>query len=252
MSKQQWNRAAVIGASSGIGEAIARQLVADGARVAVIARRAEMLEALASALTAAGPGRAVAYAHDVTHVQEIPALAQQVAADLGGLDLVVYAAGIMPPVGPDQYPTETDIATIDTNFAGAVAWLNEVATRFGRAEAGTIIGISSVAGDRGRVGNPAYNASKAGLNSYLESLRNRLARRGVTVTTVKPGYVQTPLLTNAATPRFVPVISPEQAARESLQAAAHGKRVAYVPGWWRFIMLVVRAVPAPVFEHLSF
>lgn len=249
---EAWQNAIVVGASSGIGEAIARRLARGGSQVALVARREQRLTSLVREIDeAAVTGRALAYPHDVRDTARVGDLFQRIVTDLGGLDLVVYAAGVMPRPGPDEYPTNADVEAIDTNFAGAVVWLNEAAGRFTRAGEGTIIGMSSVAGDRGRAGNPVYNASKAALDSYLESLRNRLARRGVSVLTAKPGYVRTPLIEGADLPRFLPVISPDTAAEQVLGAAQAGKRVAYIPRWWRWIMLVVRLVPAPVFERLN-
>lgn len=241
----------MIGASAGIGEAIARQLAAAGAEVALVARRLDALDAIAADINRTGPGQASTYAHDVRDVESVEALFQEITTALGGLDLVVYSAGVMPPIGPQEFPTPVDAVTIDTNFTGAVAWLNQAAGRFAAAETGTIIGISSVAGDRGRVGSPVYNASKAALDSYLESLRNRLGRKGVTVLTAKPGYVRTAMIAEAELPPLIPVATPDDAARQILGAAAAGRRVAYIPGWWRVVMLAVRAIPAPIFERLN-
>jgi short-subunit dehydrogenase len=97
-----------------------------------------------------------------------------------------------------------------------------------------------------------YGATKAALDTYLESLRNRLAVRGVRVTTVKPGYVRTDLLEGLQLPALFPVVSPEQAAREILAGAAAGKRTIYVPSWWRFVMMAIRAVPSPLMQRLNF
>ena len=191
------------------------------------------------------------YPHDVRQTEDVVDLFGEMARVMGGLDLVVFAAGVQPVVGTSEFPVEVDLDTIVTNFAGAVAWLDLAADRFARAGEGTIIGIGSVAGDRGRRGNPVYGATKAALASYLEAIRNRLAVRGVTVTTVKPGFVATPLLERFATPGFIPVADPDDVARDLLAAAASGKRVAYVPSWWRIIMSVIRAIPAPVFERLN-
>lgn len=247
-----WNRALVIGASSGIGEAVARELVARGARVALVARRRDRLEEICRDLNQVGDQPfALAFVHDVRDESAVPDLFQEITTALGGLDLVVYAAGIMPRVEPDSYPTVDDLAMIDTNFAGAVAWLNPAADRFSRAMGGTIIGISSVAGDRGRVGNPVYNATKAALDSYLESLRNRLARRGVTVLTVKPGYVRTDVIAGAKLPPGLPVSAAREVAKAALDAAAAGKRVTYVPRWLSVVMVIVRCIPAPIFERLK-
>src|SRR5439155_5143525 len=118
-----------------------------------------------------GPIRARAYPHDVRCVDEVPGLFQQIAADMGGLDLVIYAAGVQPRIAPDEYDTEKDRFIVEVNVIGALAWLNAAARRLERPGEGTIVGISSIAGDRGRRGNPAYGASKAALDHFLEALR---------------------------------------------------------------------------------
>ena len=237
-----WQRAIIIGASSGIGEALARHLAADGCRVALVARREEKLRVLSDELDARF------YVHDVTDYLDVPALFAQIALDLGGLDLVIYTAGIMPPVGPDEYDTAKDAAIIAANFTGAVAWLNEAAARFEKAKTGTIVGISSVAGDRGRRGNPVYGATKAALNAYLESLRNRIERKGAFVVTIKPGPVRTPLTEGLKMPGM---ISADQAAVEILLAAKDKVRVAYIPAKWKPIMAIIRAIPSPIFKWLN-
>ena len=247
--EHSWKCALVIGASSGIGRAMARELARQGVRVAMVARRQALLERLCLEINdEAGEVRALAFAHDVRDVEGAGALVQTIAHELGGLDLVVYAAGILPTVGPTQFSTDVDVQTIQTNFVGAVAWLNPVATRFAEARSGTIVGISSVAGDRGRRGNPLYNATKAALNMYLESLRNRLAVKGVRVLIAKPGYVRTPMLGKGKTP--LPAATAEDTARAILDAAARGKRVLYTPRWWRIVSLGLRVIPAPLFERL--
>lgn len=245
----QWKRAIVIGASSGIGAALARALAADGSQIALVARRQDRLHALAEELNEqAGETLARTYAHDVTETDTVSSLFGAITRDLGGLDLIVYAAGIMPRVGHEEYDTGADAETIAANFTGAVAWLNEAAPRFAKAGAGTIVGISSVAGDRGRRGNPVYGATKAAFNAYLESLRNRIEYKGAFVVTIKPGPVDTPMTHGLKMPGM---ISPEQAAAEILLAAKDRVRVAYVPGKWNPIMAVIRAIPAPIFKWLN-
>jgi len=245
----QWKNAVIVGASSGIGESLARALTADGTHVALVARRKEKLEALAQSLnTEAGGEIALTYPHDVTEIQDVPELFAKIARDLGGLDLVIYAAGIMPRIEPGEYDTAKDSAMITANFTGAVAWLNEAASRFEKAGSGTIVGISSVAGDRGRRGAPVYGATKAALNTYLESLRNRIERKGAFVVTIKPGPVDTPMTHGMKMPGM---ISSERAAAEILLAAKEKVRVAYVPGKWKLIMTVIRAIPAPIFKWLN-
>ncbi|MDQ2742512.1 MAG: SDR family NAD(P)-dependent oxidoreductase [Chloroflexota bacterium] len=247
-----WKHALVVGASSGIGEALAYQLGESGAAVALVARRTDALERIAHDITSRAQATVKVYSHDVRHTDEVEALFQQITTELGGLDLVVYASGIMPLLDPEAYPTADDLATIETNFSGAVAWLNQAALRFSRAGTGAIIGISSVAGDRGRRVNPVYGATKAALNAYLESLRNRLAVQGVKVLCVRPGYVETALITDLSTPGFLPRAAPAAVATEILRAAAADQRVLYTPRWWRYIMLLVRMIPSRVMERLNF
>jgi NAD(P)-dependent dehydrogenase (short-subunit alcohol dehydrogenase family) len=242
----------VVGASSGIGAAIARQLGAAGCRVALVARREQELHAVADAINAGGEASAplaLPYPHDVTAYAEVPALFQRICRDLGGLDLIVYAAGVMPRIADDEYAFEKDRQILDVNVLGAVAWLNEAAQRFGQTGAGTIVGISSVAGDRGRRGNPVYCTSKAALTTYLEALRNRVGRAGVAVVTVKPGPVDTPM--TRGLDRLPLLISADEAARQTLAAARRRVPTAYVPRTWQPIMFALRQVPSALFRRLN-
>ncbi len=243
---EQEKRAIVIGASSGIGAALSRELAGQGYIVAAAARREEKL----NELKAEGNGRIHIYPHNVTQYNQIPALFQTIVHDLGGLDLIAYVAGVQPPVALDEYNFEKDTTMIQVNLLGAIAWLNQAAARFERAKSGHIVGVSSIAGDRGRVGSPVYNSSKAGLNTYLEALRNRLTRHDVTVTTIKPGFVDTVLLENAAKTFWV--ISPEQAAQQIHKAIQRKRQTVYVPARWGLVGLIIRHIPSFIFRRLSF
>ena len=244
-------KALVIGASSGIGESLGRLLADQGYLVALVARREDKLNELRDDINSKYQGfpRAFCYQHDVTHYEEVPELLQQIAADLGGLDLIVYLAAFQPPMTEDEYNFGKDKGMFEVNILGAVAWLGQAARRFATAEAGQIVGVSSIAGERGRRLNPGYNASKAALNTYLEALRNRLSQNGVTVTTVKPGFVDTALLANA--PKTMWVISPEKAAEGILKAIRRRKQVAYIPGRWRLVSLVITHIPSIIFRRLN-
>lgn len=243
-------RAIVVGASSGLGAALATRLASQGYRVAAVARREAQLAALRDRAGQMGRGIICPYVHDVTEYGQVPMLFDQITRDLGGLDLIIYVAAVQPPVAPHEYNFAKDEAMVRTNLLGAIAWLNEAATRFERARGGQIVAISSIAGDRGRVGSPVYNASKAGLDTYLEALRNRLSRYGVRVTTIKPGFVDTELLKNA--PRTFWVISPEEAAAKTLDAAEKGRQLVYIPSRWRLVSLIVRFMPSFIFRRLNF
>jgi len=253
-------RALVVGASSGMGAELVRRLAADGYLVAAVARRVDRLEALAASLNgpaptaaadAPAPSRRVwVFPHDVHATETVEALFAEIVRTLDGLDLVVYAAGIMPRLGPDDYDAAVDREVMAINVVGAMAWLNPAAVRFAALRSGCIVGIGSVAGDRGRLGNPAYCASKAALHSFLESLRNRLARRGVSVITVKPGPVHTPMTEGLE--KLPMAVDVETAVDGILAAIRRGSSVVYVPRRWRLIMGVVRAVPSSLFRRMNF
>jgi NAD(P)-dependent dehydrogenase (short-subunit alcohol dehydrogenase family) len=239
-------RAIVIGASSGIGAALAQELAQQGYIVAALAPDEAGLKKTAEG----GNGRIHTYLHDVTKYGEVPALFQQIVHDLGGLDIVAYIAGVQPVVALDEYNFEKDAAMIEVNLLGAIAWLNQAAPRFERAKSGHILAVSSIAGDRGRVGAPVYNTSKAGLSTYLEALRNRLAQHGITVTTIKFGFVNTALLENAAKTFWV--ISPEKAAQEIHKAIQKKKQTVYAPARWGLVSLIIRHIPSFIFRRMSF
>jgi short-subunit dehydrogenase len=240
----------IIGASSGIGEAVARRLAADGTRVALVARRGDELERIVAEINAStGQERALAFAHDVRETDRVAGLFQQIARELGGLDLVVYAAGIMHPVAFDEYDPSKGLEMLAVNLGGALAWLDPAAERFNRLRSGTIVGIGSVAGDRGRSGNPEYGTSKAGLHTYLEGIRNRVARNGVKVVTIKPGFVDT-AMTRGLDGLFW-LISPERAAEIILKHARRGTTTAYVPARWRLVMTIIRSIPSLIFRRLK-
>jgi short-subunit dehydrogenase len=246
-------RAIIVGASDGIGAALARRLAREDYTLALLARRQDKLESICNEINAAyNESRARTYVHDVTEYERAPELLRRIVAELGGLDVLIFVAGVnYPPGGIDKYNFENDCKMIEVNLIGAMAWLGPVAEMFQSAKTGQIVGIGSVAGDRGRVGNPGYNTSKAGLATYLEALRNRLTRRGVNVLTVKPGFVETEMIkaTQGPTPFR---ISPEKAAEDIWKAMQRRKQVVYTPSIWRWIMLGIQHMPSFIFRRLSF
>lgn len=241
--------AIVIGASSGIGEAIAQQLAREGHAVALVARRVDLLNNVAEQIKTSG-GRAHVYVHDVTHFDEAPTLFQTILKDLGRVDVVVYCSGVMPKVDRSEFNFEKDKLMMDVQALGAMAWLDQAAMAFERLGRGSIVGISSVAGDRGRIINPVYNASKAAFSTYLEALRNRLSRKGVHVLTVKPGFVDTEMFRSTGRSARG-AISPDQAAADVWKAIKGRKQTIYTPARWGLIMLVIRHIPSFIFRRLS-
>jgi decaprenylphospho-beta-D-erythro-pentofuranosid-2-ulose 2-reductase len=242
-----FTKAIVVGASSGIGEAIAKRLSSEGVSVALVARRSEELLRVKEGLV--HRDKAFVYPHDVVRFDHTPDLFERIVKDLGGLDLVVYAAGVMPKIEESEYSFDKDRQMVEVNLLGAMAWFNLAAARFEAQRGGTLVGISSIAGERGRRANPGYFTSKAALTTYLESLRNRLSRYGVNVVTIKPGFVDTQMTRGLKT---FWLISPSQAAETSL-AIAHDTSgpVAFVPARWALVAFVLRLIPSFIFRRLN-
>lgn len=243
--------ALVVGASAGIGEAVARQLGRDGYRVALVARRESELQKTADIINAAA-GREVAYIfpHDVRHTDEVPALFEKIFETLGGLSDVYYVAGVMPKVGPDEYNMDKDRFMVEVNYLGCMAWLNAAADLFNRLKSGVIVGVGSIAGDRGRKGQPGYNSSKGAQAIYLESLRNRLAvHPQVRVVTIKPGYVDTGMLEGLS--NLLWMITADEAARRIVRAGERSRGTVYVPRRWRFVSWILRIIPSFIFKRLE-
>jgi NAD(P)-dependent dehydrogenase (short-subunit alcohol dehydrogenase family) len=238
-----FKHAIILGGSSGIGAELARQLATSGVHVLAVGRDAARLKALA----AINPDRIQVLEQDLCDWSSpgrttLAGMAEK----LGGLDVVFWAAGVMPEVGPDEFDSAKDAEIITTNLTAAVAWLDEAASRFQAEGAGTIVGVGSLAGERGRSGKPAYNASKAGLHNYLEALRNRLHRKGVTVVTIKPGPVDTPM---SAT-HDIKKMPVADAARKIL-AASDKPGEHYLKLTHRIVFAVIRNIPSAIFRKLN-
>jgi NAD(P)-dependent dehydrogenase (short-subunit alcohol dehydrogenase family) len=239
----------VVGASSGIGIAIARRLALQGRKVALLARREVELQAMAAQIDdSIGRPLARAYVHDVCKLDEAEPLFARIEQELGPVDELHYVAGVMPLVRIDEFDLAKDQLQVMVHALGCMAWCNAAARRFLQRKAGCIVGISSVAQDRGRIGRPGYNASKAAMDTYLEGLRNRLWRHGVQVTTIRPGFVETPMTAGLA---LKGAISADRAAQLTLRARDRRKAIVYVPGKWRLIMFVIRCIPSVLFRRLS-
>ena len=225
------SHAIVVGGTSGIGLEIVRQLHSTGAHVGVVGRDFSALEGFDSQPV-------LTVKHDLQRTEEAGPLFESIITQLGGLDLFIYCAGVLNPVEITEFNSAKDLEMIAVNVTGAVVWMNKAADHFQKSRNGCLMAIGSVAGDRGRIGQPVYNASKAFLHTYTESLRNRLARLGVSVVTVKPGPTRTPMTSYHDQSRMMdPVI----AARKILKL--YGKQ-------GEFYLSPVHALVGFVFRHM--
>lgn len=238
----------IIGATSAIAHATARLFAAEGARFFLVGRSTSKLDAVRDDLRVCGATAADTYALDLTDIAAHAAMLDAATAALGTLDMVLIAHGSLS----DQAASEASVArTMEewaTNCTSVIALLTPLANLMEKQQRGTIAVMSSVAGDRGRKSLYVYGAAKAALNTFLAGLRGRLSAAGVAVVTIKPGFVDTPM--TAHLPKNFLFVPPERIARDVHRAMTHGGAVVYSPGFWRYIMLLLRAIPDPIFRKL--
>lgn len=239
----------LLGATSDIAVAIARRFGAAGYDVQLAARNADRLRPLQSDLT-------IRYSVTCTIHEFDAARPSTHAAFYAGLpkspDVSICVFGYLG----DQERAETDWPECErillVNYVGAVSVLNLIANDYAAKGSGTIAGISSVAGERGRQSNYFYGSAKAGFTAYLSGLRNRLFHKGVHVLTVQPGFVQTKMTENMPLPGpAILVATPELVAAAVYKAITGKKNVIYVKWFWRWIMLLIKSVPEPMFKKLK-
>ncbi len=244
-------RVLVLGATSGIAQAVARVYAADGARLALVARSAEHLAAVASDLAVRGAEVVLQRTADFRELERHRRLMSEAEAALDGLDVVLVAQGVLPDQQSCQDDPRRAVASWEVNFVSAASLMEAAAERMAVARRGTLGVLSSVAGERGRADNYVYGASKAALTAYAGGLGHRLRGSGVTVVTIKPGPVDTPMTAGRKrTPRLVADV--DVVGRRIHGALERGARMLYVPGKWRWIMAVIRVLPIRLFERLKF
>jgi short-subunit dehydrogenase len=241
----------IVGAASGIARALSRRLVDRGDAVILAARRSDELAAIAADLEVRRPGCARTVGFDALDLDSCATLVDRAAEAAGGhLHGVVVCHGALPP---DARPS--DAGAIDrafrVNLVSAAVILERSADYFEQQHGGVIVAISSVAGDRGRQSNYLYGSAKAGLTAFLSGLRNRLHRRGVAVVTIKPGFVDTPMLRGRQSPPAFMVADPDRVAATMVAAIDRRRDVVYAPGYWRAVMTVIRLLPEWLFKRLS-
>lgn len=245
-------RIIIFGATSAIAEATARLWVARGASLFLVGRNVGKLQAITEDLRVrAGANQKIEMlAADLNDVMRHPELIETAATALGGLDLALVAHGTLPDQTACEKSVEATFAEIQTNALSVISLLSLLANRFEFEKQGVIAAITSVAGDRGRQSNYIYGAAKGMVTIFLQGLRNRLAKAGVRVVTIKPGFVDTPM-TAAFEKKGLLWASPDQIAHGIVKAVASGRDVVYLPWFWRWIMLVIQHIPEVVFKRLS-
>ncbi|MFQ5576520.1 MAG: SDR family oxidoreductase [Anaerolineae bacterium] len=239
----------VVGATSAIAQHTARLFAAAGDEIFLAGSNSDKLDAVANDLNVRGAPRVESFTLDLNDVDRHPDLLNRAVEALGGLDTVLIAHGTLSDQSACQQSVTRTTQELQTNFLSAVSLLTLLANRFEAQGYGTIAVISSVAGDRGRQSNYVYGAAKAGVSAFLQGLRNRLHRAGVTVITIKPGFVDTPMTAHLEKgPLYV---GPDVIARGIYRAIQTGQDVVYLPWFWWGIMAVIKHIPEEIFKKLN-
>ncbi|AXI04275.1 SDR family oxidoreductase [Aquirhabdus parva] len=240
----------IIGATSGIAEAVARRYASIGANLFLVARNSKKLAIISSDLIARGATNVQLFVLNAHEYDLLPQMVEQAWAAFGIINVALIAYGTLP----DQTRAETDldyaITEFRTNAESVIACLTILANRFETQGYGVISVIGSVASDRGRGSNYVYGSAKSAIESFTSGLRSRLYKKGVHVLLIKPGFVATAMTANLNLPEKL-TASPESVAINIQNAISHRKNVVYTPSFWAFIMLIIKLIPNIIFKRLS-
>lgn len=239
----------IFGATSSMAEHCARLWAIREDNLFLVGRDDQRLGTIAADLRVRGAANVYEYCADLNIVVQHALLIEQARSALKYFDVVLIAHGTLADQAACQDSTDLTFQEIQTNALSTVSLLTHLANYFEQKGSGTIAVISSVAGDRGRASNYVYGCAKALLTAFTSGLRQRLFKSGVTVLTVKPGFVDTPM--TAGLKKGLLWAQPETVAKQIVKAIDQKKSVVYVPGFWRLIMLVVQHIPTFVFKRIK-
>lgn len=243
------NRVLIIGATSAMAEAVAREFAQRGDALFLYARDSQRTEAIAADLRVRGASAVACGVLDVTEISAHAAALDRAITVLDGLDIVLIAHGTLPDQKRCEQSVEATLHEFQTNALSTLALCTLLANQLERRRAGTLAVISSVAGDRGRASNYVYGAAKAAVSEFLSGLRQRLHPAGVNVLTIKPGFVDTPM--TAGFQKGPLWATPAQVGGAIHHAILARKPVLYTPGFWWAIMHLIRAIPERLFLRIS-
>ncbi len=245
-------RAVILGATSGMGRAIAQQLAARGDALFVLGIGRDDLTRTAADLKARHPrGEDVGFAElDLERPETFAPALDAAEAALPGFDAVIVTAGLFG--SQDALEADLDFArrVLVVNYAHTVVFCEHARQRLLARGGGKLTVFSSVAGDRGRKPVALYGSSKAGLSVYLEALDHKYHAAGLRVLCVKPGFVKTSMTAGLKPPPFAG--EPDQVARQVIRAMDAGRPLLYTPSMWRLVMMVIRALPRFVMRKINF
>lgn len=243
------NNIVIFGATSAIAEATARLYAQRGDQLYLVGRDEQRLQAMAADLKIRGAHSTEYYLLDLNRIEQFEDCLRQIEASFQQLDIALLAHGTLSDQHACEQSVELTINEINTNGLSFIALLTLLANQMERQGSGSLAVISSVAGDRGRQSNYVYGAAKALVTTFTQGLRNRMSRYNVQVLTIKPGFVDTPM--TADFPKGALWAQPEQVAAGIVKAIERKRNVIYLPGFWRYIMLLILHIPEFLFKRLS-
>lgn len=241
----------IIGATSAIAEATARQWARQGAALHLLARDPARLSAIADDLTVRGASAVTVDILDVDTIDGHDAALAAARTALGRIDIALIAHGTLPDQAACSTSVETTLREFATNGSSTIALMTSLATILEAQGSGTLAVISSVAGDRGRASNAVYGAAKAAVTAYASALRQRLGRQGIGVLTIKPGFVDSPMTAHIERKGAL-WAKPDSIAAGIVHAVDRRRAVTYLPAIWWPIMTVIRWLPEFVFMRQRF
>jgi len=239
----------IIGATSAIAKAVARQLADEKNEFFLVARNDEQLQIVADDITVRGASNVTTHVCELQHLDSHPALIDTVYDTLGNVDIALIAHGTLPEQDVIQNNVTAVLDEININGVSVISLATLLAARLEKGHKGTLAVISSVAGDRGRQSNYVYGAAKGMVSIYMQGLRNRLNPLGIQVLTIKPGFVDTPM--TASFKKGALWATPEKVAADIIRAVKRGGSELYTPFFWRYIMLVIKSIPEFIFKRLK-
>ncbi len=246
----EMNKVVILGATSGIAQALQRLMAGAGTEMLLVGRSQERLDAVQADLVARGAGHVSTLTADLADNIQHERILHGATEMLGNFDAVVVAYGSMLDQDACQTSHELALQQVNADFTSAVSLLTLFGEYFRERGSGTIAVITSVAGDRGRRPNYVYGAAKGGLSIFLQGLRSRLHPFGVRVVTIKPGPVDTPM--TAHIKKSAIFAKPARVAADIFKQLTKGRAdIVYTPWYWRWIMLMLRMVPESRFKKMS-
>lgn len=248
-TRDRMTRILIVGATSLIAGQCARIWAERGADFVLRGRNPERLAAVASDLIARGAASAMCQPFDAGSFATHPDIIAAALSAGHTPDLALIAHGELPDEAACDEDPASAVRQLTTNATSTIALVSALASRMKSKGAGTIAVISSVAGDRGRATNAHYGAAKAAVSTFCDGLRARLHGTGVHVITIKPGMVATPMTAGLNLPEIL-LATPERVARDICRGIDRRRAVIYTPWFWRWIMLVIRLIPEPLFVRL--